>query len=270
MKKYLLILPILLLSIFPVIKLNAADAYFNPTWTEYTSSQAPTYVRTEVDVTNWETATIYLQPNLDLVSHYQLGSGESYIRFYDVNDERISDILLINAYPTIIGGNAEVNIPNNTVSMAIVIYVDDTIGIQAYNNANTSISRGFGTGYSEFYEQIYNEVYDQAYQEGYDNGVDSVELDSVVVSTDNENITVNLDNGNTETLATPYSEIKNYEAELADNFNLTSFIPQLLALTFGFFFTIFSVEVVGISLLGWLALIMSFVVIYVVFRILFK
>lgn len=270
MKKYLLILPIILLSIFPVIKLNAADAYFNPTWTEYTSSQAPTYVRTDVDVTNWETATLYLQPNLDLVSYYVLGSGQSRIIFYDVNDNRISDILLSDVYPTIIGGNAEFNIPNDTVTMAVIIYVDDTIGIQAYNNADTSISRGFGTGYSEFYDQIYNQVYDLAYQEGYDNGVNSVELDSVVVSTDNENITVNLDNGNTETLATPYSEIKNYETELADNFNLTLFIPQLLSLIFGFFFTIFSTEILGVSLLGFLVIVVGFTFVYIIFRSIFK
>lgn len=111
---------------------------------------------------------------------------------------------------------------------------------------------------------------DQIYQDGFNDGLADVELESAIVSTDNENIVVTLTNDEDYILTTQYSTIKNFERELADNFNLTSFIPQLLSLVFGFFFTIMDFEIMGVSLLSFIQVLIGFILVYVVFRMLYS
>jgi hypothetical protein len=105
--------------------------------------------------------------------------------------------------------------------------------------------------------------------DAYNDGFSAVDLDEAIVSTQNENIKVTLTNGLEYTLTNQYNEIKNYERGIADSFNLTSFIPQILSLVFGFFFSIFDITILGVSLLSFLQILIAFILIYTVFRMLY-
>ena len=235
MKKYFLIIPMIMLLLFGTQTLKAQNEQL--VWTEFTGP-FPTYVQTEIDVTDWESAYLYLQPTLGDVSYYTLGSGISSVNFYN-GTTYISDIDLIDLYPDSFGGTAYFEIPDNIDKVQIRIHTDNG-AVDFYNNVGfvTLLNRGFGSAYEEAYSSGYSQALqdiqvnlDQAYQEGYTQGQLDTETDVSAIAT---------------------------------------FIPQTMSVMAGFFFQIFGVEIMGISMLNVLAVFVTISVTFALFKVLIK
>lgn len=232
MKKYFLIVPMIMFLLFGTQILKAQSDQL--VWTEFTGP-FPTYVQTEIDVTDWESAYLFLQPTLGDVSYYTLGSGTSSVNFYN-GSTYVSDIDLIDLYPDSFGGTAYFEIPDNIDKVQIRIHTDLN-AVDFYNNDGfvTVLSRGFGSAYQESYAAGYNDAIndiesdlDLAYSQGYTQGQLDGESDVSAIAT---------------------------------------FIPQTLSVMAGFFFQIFAVEIYGVSILNIFALFVSLSVGFAIFKV---
>lgn len=246
MRKLSFLFSILLLGLIPVVNTQASvNSYTDPQWTTYTGP-FPTYAQTElIDITGWESMVMYLDENVGQYVEFAVGSGTSAVSWYN-DGSYISSLPLSDLYDSSIGGDAWFKVPDGVNGFKVELYLDgvnhDASVLGFLNSAFTEIftrsiadqTSGYQTGYQDgFNEAIENiqQDLDQAYSDGYSAG----QLDSD-----------------------------------SDISAIGTFIPQVLALGFGFFFQIFSIEVMGISVLQWFATIMTVSMGVVIFRVFLK
>lgn len=147
----------------------------------------------------------------------------------------------------------------------------------------------------------------QAYSDGFSDGSDSGSTDvyaqQATISHASEHIVVTLSNGEVDYFPETYANLVNYDrdgliqsgydsalsdfedqyeqiydegytdGQLDSDSDITAvgtFIPQILSLGFGFFFQIFSVEVMGVSFLQWFAAIAGVAMSFVLFKAILK
>ena len=246
MKKLSILFSLLLVSLIPVVNTQASvNSYTDPQWTTYTGP-FPTYAQTElIDITGWESMVMYLDPNIGTYTEFTVGSGTSRVSFYN-NGSYVSDLPLSDLYDNSIGGDAWFRIPVGVNGFRVEVYLDgvnyNSSVLDLLNSTFTEIftrsiadqTSGYQIGFQDGYNQAILESldnYDSAYSDGYTQGQLDSESDTTAVAT---------------------------------------FIPQILSLGFGFFFQIFSIEVMGVSFLQWFAAIAGVAMSFVLFKAILK
>lgn len=245
MRKLSVLFSILLLGLIPVVNTKASvNSYTDPQWTTRTGPFPSYGEMAYIDITGWESMVMYLDPNIDTYFDLSVSYGGSTIHSqvqFDVG----SSIKLEDLYDSSVGGDVWFEIPSGATEMRVLLYkevgLDDSV-INTLNSTFTEIftrsiadqTGGYQTGYQDGYNEAIDNVQqdlDQAYSDGYTQG----QLDS------DSDITA-----------------------------IGTFIPQILSLGFGFFFQIFSIEVMGISVLQWFATIMTLSMGIIIFRVFLK
>ena len=246
MKKIAILFSILLLGFIPVINTRASvNSYSDPQWTIYTGP-FPTYAETElIDITDWESMVMYLDENIGIYTEFTVGSSDSRVSFWN-NGSYVSDINLSELYNTSIGGNVWFQIPDGVNGIKVSVLLDgvnySSSALDLLNSTWTELftrsiadqTSGYQTGYQDGLNEglsLSQQELDLAYEEGYTQGQLDSESDTTAVAT---------------------------------------FVPQVMSLAFGFFFQIFSIEVMGISFLQWFAALAGIGISFVIFKAILK
>ena len=252
MKKLSILFSLFLLSLIPVVNTQAQTTYQTLTFDTFDLSApyAPYAASNSVDVTGWINVGLYIDEDLagDLIfEDINEDTGVRWL-YSRINTNTATEIGLDTLYDTQISGLTVFKVPTGVTEISLVIGQEGLTESQLANklansqifvfevgntsNVNTDIAyqNGIQTGYQQALEQF---QIDQ--QTSYDAGYAQGQLDSE-----------------------------------SDTTAIATFIPQILSLGFGFFFQIFSIEVMGISVLQWFATIMTVSMGVVIFRVFLK
>ena len=246
MKKLSILFSLLLLSLIPVVNTQASvNSYTDPQWTTYTGP-FPTYAQTElIDITGWESMVMYLDSNIGTYTEFTVGSGTSRVSFYN-NGSYVSDLPLSELYDSSIGGDAWFRIPVGVNGFRVEVYLDGV-------NYSASVLDFLNSTFTEiFTRSIADQTsgYQTGYQDGFNEAIDNLQQD--------------LD----QAFADGYAQGQ-LDTE-SDTTAVATFIPQILSLGFGFFFQVFSIEVMGVSFLQWFAMIAGIAMSFVLFKAILK
>lgn len=252
MKKLSILFSIFLIGLIPVVNINAQTTYQSLTFTTFDLSSpfAPYAASNSVDVNGWNSIGLYIDEDLanDLIFediNEDTGTRWLYSR---INTNTSTEIGLDTLYDTQISGLTVFKVPSGVTEISLIIGQDGLTESQLANklanseifvfevdnasNVNSEIAfqNGLDRGYQEALAQI--EINQETiYNEGYAQG----QLDSQ-----------------------------------SDTTAIATFIPQILSLGFGFFFQIFSIEVMGVSFLQWFAAIVGVAMSFVLFKAILK
>ena len=252
MKKLSILFSLFLLSLIPVVNTQAQTTYQTLTFDTFDLSApySPYAASNSVDITGWINVGLYIDEDLSGDLIFEDINEDTGVRwlYSRVNTNTATEIGLDTLYDTEISGLTVFKVPTGVTEISLVIGQEGLTESQLANklansqifvfevgntaNVNTDIAyqNGVQTGYQQALDQFKLNE-QQIYDEAYTQGQLDSESDTTAIAT---------------------------------------FIPQILSLGFGFFFQIFSIEVMGVSFLQWFAAIAGIAMSFVLFKAILK